>query len=234
MGRGKRQAQGRAAPPVAESTPVVYRLPPWPRAGWANQDVGIVTSVWLRDPDHIEAALDVLKLEPSLGNAHALAIGAVVTGTDFDNAMGTTVYGEDSQEMTAYLTVNGKPTVEVNLANLCAWASQAYRGQKAPAIGERLLDARDLAVFADQQGLRDDWHEPDEIGLRVRGQRLDRSAEGIIIEFHQEEYVDGGIADLGLLAEARLVDLFAWARGWEQPEVEIKAGARLRRSPLAG
>jgi hypothetical protein len=211
-------------------------MPPWPQEQW--REPSYFVSEPLRGASEIVRFAKEQGLEQSFANAAEQGVAAVVSGNSFDNAMGTHPYGEGGQELSVYLTVNSLPSAELNLANLCAWACAGQRGQEERSRpGKRLLDAGDLATFADDLKLRPDWHEPGEadLGARVVGQLLDCGPDGLLVKLshdffdeQQRTFVSGET-----LAEVALVDLLAWACGFESPQVRLEATPRLRPSGLA-
>lgn len=257
MGRGKRsgRALGASVSSSAKATSVAkprrrvlkkgfYKLPPWDREQWAAERK--VTETTIRDEDGVLGFVAKCGLERDFSNAAERGVSAIVSGTEFDNAMGTRLWGDDDwQEHTVYLLVKGEPVCEMNLANLCAWASKDFRGsgRKASFATDGsfsywlMTDAEDLAAFADQRKLRHDWHEPDEqnLGVRIEGKGLGRGGESLNVLFCDlKPHPTRSIEVPGeAVAAANLVDLLTWAVGGKTPTVRIEAGPRLRPSALA-
>lgn len=78
-----------------------------------------------------------------------------------------------------------------------------------------IQDAQALAEFANQHGLREDWHEPDEqnIGARIIGTHLD-NAMGSSTHFEHVEHGEFNIVltvDGGDAAVVNLATLLSWA-----------------------
>lgn len=269
MGRGKKQARAGAPSAKTPKTPktpkkaaktaktaaqtsipsappqAIYPLPPWPRDQWASKRHATASPI--RDEDALLGFTRVYGLERDFSNVADKGVTAIVSGNSFDNAMGTSLWGDDdNQEHTVYLLVDGQPMAEMNLANLCTWASKDHRGEGRKAshaatedngIVWQILDAEDLAAFADAEKLKRDWHEPDEeeVSARIHGHYLARGTDALTVDFcrtkwddEQSEYVP----DFAM-AQAYLVDLMAWACGSKRPEVKLEAGPRLRPSALA-
>ena len=236
MGRGRRSATARRTAATAGLPQAVFPLPPWPEPEWAEPPHS-VTEIQLGDGEALRELLDSWGLAAGLADAEAQGLGAVVSGGSFDNACGSRVLrGEDwqIQELSAYLLRDGKPEAELNLANLCAWATAKERRQGHSVVSPRIRSARDLAAFADGEGLRPDWHEPDEqeVTACARGHRLDRSPEGLMLELCRAVWDEAASDYLPgeALAEVFLVDLLDWGSGWEA--AQPPPGPRVRLSAL--
>lgn len=218
--------------------PAVFALPPWRREEWKCPRVSgknlSVTGEVLQSGQELAAALHKMGIEPSLKNAASCRLGAVVSGTLFDNACSTRLICPDDpdcfQELSVYLTRGDVPVCEFNLANLCAWASRDARPSQGSYNPNRIKDTEELAAFADSLQLQMDWHEPfeEELGCSAIGYLLDRSAQALTIQF------DLALGDgHTFVSQVFLADLIAWAAGWEEPPETPTSGTRFRVPHLA-